>query len=173
MVESGMMYNLYLIAHFILALIWLGAAIYLDFTVLSGFNKATTEGKKTKIVRIRSLSDRTEMIASFFLPLVGVLMIIDRTFWLKVGVMHGKILLALIAIGLYHASRGVLKKLEAALDEGSPTVGSSNNITVEGLQKRYVMFRMIVLIFLVSTVAMIVSYKGVISTFFLISSWLG
>ena len=121
MVESGMMYNLYLIAHFILALLWLGAAIYLDFTFLSGFNKATTEGKKTMIVRIRSLSDRTEMIASFFLPLVGVLMIIDRTFWLKVGVMHGKILLALIAIGLYHASRGVLKKLEAAVVEGNPT----------------------------------------------------
>ena len=116
------------------------------------------------IARIRSLSDRTEMIASFFLPLVGVLMIIDRTFWLKVGVMHGKILLAFIAIGLYHASRGVLKKLEVAMVEGNPT---------EGLQKRYVMFRMIVLIFLVSTVAMIISYKGVVSTFFLISSWLG
>ncbi len=164
MVESGIMYNLYLIAHFILALIWLGAAIYLDFTFLSGFSKATTEGKKTMIVRIRSLSDRTEMIASFFLPLVGVLMIIDRTFWLKVGVMHGKIMLALTAIGIYHASRGVLKKLEAALDEGSPT---------EGLQKRYVLFRMIVLVLLFSSVTMIISYKGVISTFFLISSWLG
>ena len=158
------MYNLYLIAHFVLALIWLGVAIYLDFTFLSGFNKVTTEGKKTMIVRIRSLSDHTEMIASFFLPLVGVLMIIDRTFWLKVGVMHWKIMLALIAIGIYHASRGVLKKLEAALDEGSPT---------EGLQKRYVVLRMIVLVFLVSNVTMIISYKGVISTFFLISFWLG
>jgi hypothetical protein len=104
------------------------------------------------------------MIASFFLPLVGVLMIIDRTFWLKVGVMHWKIMVALIAIGIYHASRGVLKKLEAALDEGSLT---------EGLQKRYVVLRMIVLVFLVSNVTMIISYKGVISTFFLISSWLG
>ena len=148
MVESGLMYNLYLIAHFILALLWLGAAIYLDFTFLSGFTKATTEGKKTMIVRIRSLSDRTEMIASFFLPLVGLLMIIDRTFWLKVGVMHGKIMLALIAIGIYHASRGVLKKLETALDEGSPT---------EGLQKRYVLFRMIVLVLLFSSVTMIIS----------------
>ena len=59
MVESGIMYNLYLIAHFILALIWLGAAIYLDFTFLSGFSKATIEGKKTMIARIRYLSDRT------------------------------------------------------------------------------------------------------------------
>ena len=164
MVESGMMYNLYLISHFILALLWLGAAIYLDFIFLSGFSKATIEGKKTMIAQIQALSDRTEMIASFFLPLVGVLMIIDRTFWLKVGVMHGKIMLALIAIGIYHASRGVLKKLEAALDEGRPT---------EGLQKRYVLFRMIVLVLLFSSVTMIISYKGVISTFFLISSWLG
>ena len=101
MAESGMMYNLYLIGHFVLAVAWLGAAIYLDFTFLSGFGKATTEEKKSMIAKMRSLSDRTEMVASFFLPLLGVLMLIDRTFWLKVGIMHGKITVALIAIGLY------------------------------------------------------------------------
>lgn len=157
------MYNLYLIAHFVLAFLWLGVAIYLDFTFLSGFSKATTEGKKTMITQIRSLSDRTEMIASFFLPLVGVLMLIDRTFWLKVGLMHGKIALALIAIGLFHASRGVLRKMGAAIDQGDST---------EALQKRYVTFRMIVLVFLIATVAMILSYKGTISTIFLIKSWM-
>ena len=164
MAEGGIVYNLYLITHFVLASVWLSVAFYLDFIFLSGFHKATVEGKKTMIIQMRTLSDKTEMVASFFLPLVGVLMLIDRTFWLKVGVMHGKITIALIAIGLYHASRGVLRKLETALNDGSPT---------EILQKRYVLFRMIVLVFLVSIVAMMISYKGVVSTFFLISSWLG
>lgn len=164
MAESGMMYNLYLIGHFVLAAAWLGVAIYLDFTFLSGFGKATTEGKKSMIAKMRSLSDRTEMVASFFLPLLGVLMLIDRTFWLKVGIMHGKITIALIAIGLYHASRGVLRKIDTALDSGG---------SIESLQKKYVAFRMIVLVFLVVTVGMIVAYKGgVISTIFLIKSWL-
>ena len=164
MAEGGIVYNLYLITHFVLASVWLGVAFYLDFIFLSGFHKATVEGKKTMIIQMRTLSDKTEMVASFFLPLVGVLMLIDRTFWLKVGVMHGKVTIALIALGLYHASRGVLRKLETALNDGSPT---------ERLQKRYVLFRMIVLVFLVSIVAMMISYKGVVSTFFLISSWLG
>ncbi len=116
------------------------------------------------IAKMRSLSDRTEMVASFFLPLLGVLMLIDRTFWLKVGIMHGKITVALIAIGLYHASRGVLRKIESALDSGDP---------IESLQKKYVACRMILLVFLVVTVGMIVAYKGgVISTIFLLKSWL-
>ena len=162
--EGGMMYNIYLIGHFALAVTWLGAAIYLDFTFLSGFDKATTEEKKSLIAKIRSLSDKTEMVASFFLPLLGVLMLIDRTFWLKVGTMHGKITLALLAIGLYHASRGILRKMEAALEIGNP---------IDTLQKKYVAFRMIVLLFLVVTVGMIVAYKGgIISTIFLIKSWL-
>ncbi len=162
--EGGMMYNIYLIGHFALAVTWLWAAVYLDFTFLKYFNKATTEEKKSLIVKISFLSDKTEMVASFFLPLLGILMLIDRTFWLKVGTMHGKITLALLAIGLFHASRGVLRKIEAALDSGNP---------IETLQKKYVAFRMIVLLFLVVTVGMILAYKGgIISAIFLIKSWL-
>ena len=78
--------------------------------------------------------------------------------------MHGKISGALLAIGLYHASRKVLRKMETALDSGD---------SIERLQKKYVAFRMIVLILLVTTVGMIIMYKnGVISTIFLIKSWL-
>ena len=78
--------------------------------------------------------------------------------------MHGKSTLALLAIGLYHASRGVLRKMEIALDSGD---------SIDSLQKKYVAFRMSVLVFLIVTVGMIIVFKsGVISTIFLIKSWL-
>ena len=47
MAEGGMMYNIYLIGHFVLAVTWLGAAIYLDFTFLSGLAKRQEMRKKT------------------------------------------------------------------------------------------------------------------------------
>ena len=147
-----------------LAVIWLSSAIYLDFIFLNGFSKASVETKKNIIKRIRFLSDKTEMIASFFLPLLGVLMLIDKTFWLKVGMMHIKITIAFVAIGIYHASRAVLRKIEIAID---------NNTPINKLYNRYIAFRAVILIFLLTTVSMIIIYKGgVISTIFLIKSWL-
>ena len=147
-----------------LAVIWLSFAIYLDFIFLNGFSKGTVETKKNIIKKIRFLSDKTEMIASFFLPLLGVLMLIDKTFWLKVGMMHIKITVAFVAIGIYHASRGVLRKIEIAVDNKTP---------INKLYNRYIAFRTVVLIFLLTTVSMIIIYKGgVISTIFLIKSWL-
>ena len=164
MAEGGIMYYIYLIGHFVLSVIWLSSAIYLDFIFLNGFSKASVETKKNIIKRIRFLSDKTEMIASFFLPLLGVLMLIDKTFWLKVGMMHIKITIAFVAIGIYHASRAVLRKIEIAID---------NNTPINKLYNRYIAFRAVILIFLLTTVSMIIIYKGgVISTIFLIKSWL-
>ena len=161
MAEGGIMYYIYLIGHFVLAVIWLSSAIYLDFIFLNGFSKASVETKKNIIKRIRFLSEK---IASFFLPLLGVLMLIDKTFWLKVGMMHIKITIAFVAIGIYHASRAVLRKIEIAID---------NNTPINKLYNRYIAFRAVILIFLLTTVSMIIIYKGgVISTIFLIKSWL-
>ena len=46
MAEGGIMFYIYLIGHFVLAVIWLSSAIYLDFIFLNGFSKASVETKK-------------------------------------------------------------------------------------------------------------------------------
>tara|TARA_B100000029_G_scaffold375236_1_gene369583 strand:+ start:25295 stop:25789 length:495 start_codon:yes stop_codon:yes gene_type:complete len=163
MVEGGIMYYIYLIGHFVLALIWLISALFLDYIFLKKFNKVSMEEKKNLISRIRSLSDKTEMIASFFLPLLGVLMLIDREYWLTIGFMHFKITIALIAIGLFHASRGILRKIEVAIDSGDP---------IKKLYNKYIIFRTIVIAFLLCITSMILIFRGYISTIYLIRSWL-
>ncbi|MDP6593994.1 MAG: hypothetical protein QF613_07320 [Candidatus Marinimicrobia bacterium] len=156
------MYDIYVILHFVLMLVWVAFAITLDFRFLRGFNMCSNEERVSLMRNVRALSDRTEMPASTFLPLLGILMLIENSFWLRVPVMHGKILLALIAIGLYHAARGTSKRMMIALEVGD---------AVDRLAKRYMIFRLAVLVLLVSMSAMIISSKGEISAFFLIRSW--
>ena len=156
------MYNIYVILHFVLMIVWVVSAIILDFKFLKGFNTGSDEEKISLLRNVRSVSDRTEMPASTFLPLLGVLMLIENNYWLQLGVMHGKILMALVTIGLYHAARGISGRMMAALDAGD---------AVNGLAKRYVVFRLAVLVLLILMSAMIISYKGGISALFYVRSW--
>ncbi|MFQ6674024.1 MAG: hypothetical protein ACE5GH_04485 [Fidelibacterota bacterium] len=158
------MYKLYLLAHFLLMFLWIVPALISDYRFLAHFRGAGTEKRISILKSIQSVSDRTEMVASFFIPLVGVLMIIERTFWLTEGVMYAKILMALVAIGCYHVARGKLKKMIAALHSGSP---------VGRLAKHYLAFRSTMLLLLVTVVWTIVSFKGALSAPYLIRSWFG
>ena len=84
------MYDIYVILHFVLMLVWVAFAITLDFRFLRGFNMCSNEERVSLMRNVRALSDRTEMPASTFLPLLGILMLIENSFWLRVPVMHGK-----------------------------------------------------------------------------------
>lgn len=156
------MYNAYLVIHFLLMVLWIIPAIVSDYWFLSRYRKGSLEEKIGVLKLIRSLSGKTEMAASFFIPLVGVLLLIERSYWLKEGVMHVKILFAVIAIGLYHAGRKKLKSLLSALENGE---------TTRGLPRRYMLLRGLTLLLLVAVVWLIVSFKGAFSTLYLIRSW--
>ncbi len=54
------------------------------------------------------LITKVEMPSSFFVPLTGVLMMIDQTHWLSVGWLHIKILVGLAAVAFSHISRAKL-----------------------------------------------------------------
>lgn len=156
------MYNAYLVAHFFLMLVWIIPAIISDYWFLVRFRQGSREERIGVVKRIQALSGRTELVASFLIPLVGILLIIERSYWLKEGVMHAKILLALVAIGSYHASRGKLKRLLSTLEKGDAT---------KGLPKSYMLFRGLTLMVLVAVVWLIVSFKDAFSTLYLIRSW--
>lgn len=57
---------------------------------------------------ILDLITKVEMPASFFIPLTGVLMMIDQTHWLQVGWLQLKILVGLSAVVFSHMSRAKL-----------------------------------------------------------------
>ena len=57
---------------------------------------------------ILDLSTKVEMPASFFIPLTGVLMMIEQTHFLQDRWMHLKIIIGLLAIAFTHLSRAQL-----------------------------------------------------------------
>ena len=69
---------------------------------------------KTDLKLILDLISKVEMPASFFIPLTGVLMTIDQTYWLRFGWIQLKIIIGLIAVSFSHVSRAMLihKKME-------------------------------------------------------------
>ena len=71
--------------------------------------------------------------------------------WMKVGAMHGKLTLALVAIGLLHASRGLMRKMITALEGGDKA---------DDLARKYGRMRMIVLITLLLITGMILGVKA-------------
>ena len=72
----------------------------------SWFGVALAISKDHKL--ILDLTTKVEMPASFFIPLTGVLMMIEKTYFLQLGWMHLKILIALFAIAFTHMSRAHL-----------------------------------------------------------------
>ncbi|MCH8011477.1 MAG: hypothetical protein IIA61_05955 [Candidatus Marinimicrobia bacterium] len=156
------MYNFFLIVHFLLMMIWIVSAVILDFRFLMHFRKLGDISQIGFLKSIQKVSDKTEFPASIFIILMGVLLIIDHTDWLKVGIIYWKIVLALTAIGLYHASRGILKKMILSLNSNEP---------VRRLANRYIIFRLSTFVFLISIFWIIIEYKGGISTIHILKSW--
>ena len=156
------MYKIYLILHFFLMLLWIIPASISVYQLLVHFKNEEKDEQISILKGIQTLSNKTELFASFFIPLIGILMIVEQRFWLTIGVINIKILIALVAIALYHISRGKLKNLIAVLESGN-----SANI----LAKQYIILRIITLILLAAIFILIVHYKGQISTFYIIKSW--
>ena len=86
--------------HFIGMAAWFGTA--LAVTII--WSKKQTGD----VDLVFDLITKVEMPASFFIPLTGVLMMIDQTHWLQVGWMQLKILVGLAAVGFTHMSRAKL-----------------------------------------------------------------
>ena len=157
------MSDFYVIAHFAMMLLWVLPAFYLNYKLLRHYPDGAPEEKLTLLKNVQSISDKTELPASSFIFLIGVLMILDKTFFLQMGIIHLKILLALIAIGLYHMSRGRLRRIITSL-EGSGAVA--------GQGRQLIFFRVITLVLIVSVVFLIFTSNGYIKTVSLIGSWI-
>ena len=65
------------------------------------------EGIKDKDI-ILDIITKVEMPASFFIPMTGVLMMIEQTHWLQSGWLHLKIIVGLAAVVFSHISRAKL-----------------------------------------------------------------
>ena len=86
--------------HFIGMAAWFGTAL--------AVNIIWSKKQTGDVDLVSDLITKVEMPASFFIPLTGILMMIDQTHWLQVGWMHLKILFGLAAVGFTHMSRAKL-----------------------------------------------------------------
>ena len=100
MLESITYYTSLRMLHLMGMAAWFGTAL----TVSIIWSKKQIEDKEL----ILDLISKVEMPASFFMPLTGVLMMIDQPHWLSVGWLHLKILIGLAAVAFSHMSRAKL-----------------------------------------------------------------
>ena len=88
------------ILHFIGMASWFGVALAISIIL------SKNDSMDHKL--ILDLSTKVEMPASFFIPLTGVLMMIEQTHFLQDGWMHLKIIIGLLASAFTHISRALL-----------------------------------------------------------------
>ena len=88
------------ILHFIGMASWFGIALAISIIL------SKNDSIDHKL--ILELSTKVEMPASFFIPLTGVLMMIEQTHFLQDGWMHLKIIIGLLAVVFTHLSRAQL-----------------------------------------------------------------
>ena len=77
---------------------------------------------------VRDLITKVEMPASFFIPLTGVLMTIEQTYWLKIGWIQLKIVIGFLAIVFSHYSRAMLIHKDMKLAENKQKFSFFRNI---------------------------------------------
>ena len=99
-IENITYYNSLRLLHLIGMAAWFGTAL----TVSIIWSRKNTQDKSL----ILDLITKVEMPASFFIPLTGVLMMIDQMHWLQVGWMQSKVLIGLLAVIFTHLSRAKL-----------------------------------------------------------------
>jgi len=99
-------YSILKLLHVIGISAWFGTALTISII--------WSKQDKTDLKLILDLISKVEMPASFFIPLTGVLMTIDQTYWLNFGWIQLKIIIGLIAVSFSHVSRAMLihKKME-------------------------------------------------------------
>ena len=93
-------YNIVKFLHLIGMAAWFGTAL----TVSIIWSRKNINDKAL----ILDLITKVEMPASFFIPLTGVLMTIDRMYWLSIGWMQIKIFIGLLTVVFTHLSRAKL-----------------------------------------------------------------
>ena len=77
---------------------------------------------------ILELITKVEMPASFFIPLTGVLMTIDQTYWLNIGWIQLKIVIGLLAVVFSHSSRAMLIHKDMKQDKNKQKFSFYRNI---------------------------------------------
>ena len=98
--ENISYYNLVKFLHLIGMAAWFGTAL----TVSIIWSRKNINDKTL----ILDLITKVEMPASFFIPLTGVLMSIDKIHWLNLGWMQIKICIGLLTVVFTHLSRAKL-----------------------------------------------------------------
>ena len=93
-------YQILKLLHFIGMSAWFGTALSVSII--------WSKNDKSDISLIQDLITKVEMPASFFIPLTGVLMTIDQTYWLNLGWIQLKIAVGLLAVAFSHYSRAIL-----------------------------------------------------------------
>ena len=77
---------------------------------------------------ILDLITKVEMPASFFIPLTGVLMTIDQTYWLNIGWIQLKMVIGLLAVVFSHLSRAMLIHQDMKQDKNKQKFSFYRNI---------------------------------------------
>ena len=98
--ENITYYNVVRFLHLIGMAAWFGTAL----TVSIIWSRKNINDKAL----ILDLITKVEMPASFFIPLTGVLMTIDKMYWLSIGWMQIKICIGLLTVVFTHLSRAKL-----------------------------------------------------------------
>lgn len=123
--ENITYYNVVRVFHLIGMTAWFGTALAVSII----WSKKDTNDKAL----ILDLITKVEMPASFFIPLTGVLMAIDKMFWLSIGWMQIKICVGLLAVVFTHLSRAKLIHSDMEDDYIKQKFSMNRNLALLGL----------------------------------------
>jgi len=123
--ENITYYNVVKVFHLIGMTAWFGTALAVSII----WSRKDTNDKAL----ILDLITKVEMPASFFIPLTGVLMTIDKMFWLSIGWMQIKICVGLLAVIFTHLSRAKLIHSDMEDDYIKQKFSMNRNIALLGL----------------------------------------
>ena len=113
-------YSTVKLLHIICMSAWFGTALVLSIIW------SKKDGKDLNL--ILDLITKVEMPASFFIPLTGVLMMIDQTYWLNIGWIQLKIVIGLLAVVFSHSSRAMLIHKDMKQDKNKQKFSFYRNI---------------------------------------------
>ena len=123
--ENITYYNVVRVFHLIGMTAWFGTALVVSII----WSRKDTNDKAL----ILDLITKVEMPASFFIPLTGVLMAIDKMFWLSIGWMQIKICVGLLAVVFTHLSRAKLIHCDMEDDYIKQKFSMNRNLALLGL----------------------------------------
>ena len=118
--ESINYYLILKLLHFTGMSAWFGTALAVSII--------WSKKDKLDLNLILDLITKVEMPASFFIPLTGVLMTIDQTYWLTIGWIQLKIVIGIMAVAFSHYSRAMLIHHDMKLVENKQKFSFYRNI---------------------------------------------